>query len=253
MQFCTTRFFALVAAAGFGFGAPAHALDRSSLGDFLFGSQRTAPPPAVSRYQVEDGGGSFVLDTASGKAAYLKFEGSPEIWALHATPAPRGDIIYKNDVDEPVLRATRLGGVTLFTPDQPEGMPAAFVGQGAPPRMMLDMGPDVLWSIFVQASARASRIAQHLVVFEGPQDVTPASAPVFADAAILTSQAFAHVGGQGKSGKLLLARIMRVEFNAGKGPGASAKGEVMKITVCPDQGVAGRPSSERIANVIARK
>ena len=253
MHLCATRLFALVALTGVGISAPAYALDRSSLGAFLFGSPRTSAPPAVARYQVEEGGGSFVLDTAAGKAAYLKFEGSPEIWALHATAAPRGDIIYKNDMEEPVLRATRLGGVTLFTPDQPEGMPAAFMGPGAAPRMVMDMGPDVLWSVFVQASARASRAAQHLVVFEGPQDITPSSAPVFADAAIVTSQAFAHVGGQGRSGKILIARIMRVEFSAGKGPNASTKGEVMRITVAPEQGVAGRPSSERIANVIARK
>ncbi len=254
MDACAARLLAIVILAGVGSGGPAFALDRSSLGDFLFGAPRVAAPPAVSRYRVEEGGGSFVLDTADGaKAAYLKFEGSPEIWALHPTAGPRGDIIYKNDVDEPVLRATRLGGVTLFTPDQPEGMPAAFMGQAQPPHMVMDMGPDVLWGIFVQASARASRIAQHLVVFEGPQDITPATAPVFADAAVLTSQAFAKIGGQGKSGHTLVARFMRVEFNAGRGAAATARGEIIRITVCPDQGVAGRPSSERIANVISRR
>jgi hypothetical protein len=237
--------------AGVGFASPALALEHSSLGDFLFGPSRAAAP-AVARYQVEMGGGGFVLDTAPGKPAYLKFEDSPEIWALRATAGPRGDVIYKNDMDEPVLRATRLGGITLFTPEQPDGMPAAFIGQAQAPRMPLDMGPEVLWNIFVQASARASRIAQHLVVFEGPQDITPATAPVFADAAIIASQAFARVG-QGKSGRVLVARFAKVEFNAGKGPAAWARGQVVKITVCPDQGVAGRPSSERIANVISRK
>ncbi len=256
MYACAARLIAVatLALAGIGFGGPADALEHSSLGDFLFGTTRAAPAaPAVARYQVEDGGGSFVLDVAPGKPAFLKFEGSGEIWALRPTPGPRGDIIYKNDMDEPVVRATRLGGVTVFTQDQPEGMPAAFMGQAQPPRMALDIGPEALWNIFVQASARASHMAEHLVVFEGPQDVTAATAPVFADAAILTSQAFLKVGARGKAGKVLIARFAKVEFNAGRGAAASARGQVVKITVCPDQGIAGRPSSQRIASVISRK
>lgn len=254
MYACAGRLFAVLALAGtgVGFGSPALAADHPSLGQFLFGSHAAAAP-AVARYQVEDSGSSFVLDTAPGKPAYLKFEGSPEIWALRPTPGPRGDVIYKNDMDEPMVRATHLGGVTLFTTDQPEGMPAAFMGQAQAPHMMLDMGPEVLWNIFVQASARASRIAEHLVVFEGPQDITPISAPVFADAAILTSQAFMRVGAKGKAGKTLVARFAKVEFDAGKGAAASAKGQVVRITVCPDQGIAGRPSSQRIASVISRR
>jgi hypothetical protein len=243
---------AFLATAG-GFAGPALALERSTLREFLFGAPRSAAPPPVARYEVDEGGASFVLDAAPGKPAYLKFEGSPEIWALRPTTGPRGDIIYKNDMDQPVVRATRLGGITLFTPEQPEGVPAAFVSQAAPPRMPLDLGPEVLFNIFVEASARASRMAQRLVVFEAPDAITPTAAPVFADAAIVVSQAFARVGGQGKGGRVLLSRFARVEFNAGRGPAAAAKGEVVFITVCPDQGVAGRPSSQRVASVLARR
>ena len=118
MYACAARLiasFALVGAAA-GFGGPALALENGSLREFLFGPSHSAPAPAVARYRVEDGGSSFVLDTASARSAFLKFEGSGEVWALHATPGPRGDVIYKNDMDEPVVRATHLGGVTLFTP-----------------------------------------------------------------------------------------------------------------------------------------
>jgi hypothetical protein len=196
---------------------------------------------------------SFVLDAAPGKSAYLKFDGSPEIWALRPTPGPRGDVIYKNDMDQPVVRATRLGGVTLFTADQPDGLPAALIGQASPPRMPLDMGLEVLWNVFVEASARSSRAAQHLVVFEGPEDITPSTAPVFADAAVIVSRAFARVSAQSKTGRTLLARFAKVEFNAGRSPAAATAGEVVRITVCPEDGVAGRPSSQRIAAVLSRR
>lgn len=241
---------ALLALAAAG---PACALEHGSLRDFLFGAHGPSGPPLSARYEIDEGGRSFVLDTAPGKAAYLKFEGSPEIWALRPTPGPRGDIIYKNDMDQPVVRATRLGGVTLFTAEQPEGLPAALIGQAAPPRMPLDVGPEVLWNIFVEASARASHAAQRLVVFEGPEDLTPATAPVFADAAVIVSQAFARVGASSKNGRVLLARFSKVEFNAGRGPSATASGEIVRITVCPEEGVAGRPSSQRIASVLVRR
>jgi hypothetical protein len=218
MYACAARLFAVLALTGAaaGFAGPAMALQPDSLRDFLFGQSHSAAAPSVARYQVEDGASSFVLDTASGRSAYLKFEGSGEIWALHPTPGPRGDVIYKNDMDEPMVRATHLGGITIFTSDQPEGMPAAFMGQAAPPRLNLDIGPEALLNIFIQSSARASRTAEHLVVFEGPPDVTAATAPIFADAAILTSQAFMRVGSKGKSGKVLLARFAKVEFDAGR-------------------------------------
>ncbi len=255
MYACAARFLVVLALTGAaaGFAGPAMALETGSLRDLLFGSSRTTAAPAVARYEVEDGASSFVLDTASGRAAYLKFEGSGEIWALHPTPGPRGDVIYKNDMDEPVVRATHLGGITIFTQEQPAGMPAAFMGQAASPRMNLDIGPEALWNIFVQSSARASHIAEHLVVFEGPPDVTAATAPIFADAALLASQAFLKVGSKSKSGRTLVARFVKVEFDAGKGAAAITRGQVVKITVCPDQGVAGRPSSQRIASVISRR
>jgi hypothetical protein len=243
--------FVGLSAAAFGVAAPACAMEHGGLGEMLFGAPRT-PAPTIARYSV-DAGERFVLDVAPGKPAYLKFEDNSEIWALHPTSGPRGDIIYKNDMDEPMVRATRLGGLTLFTPDQPEGMPAAFMGQGAALRIPVEIGPEVLWNIFVQASARASRSAQRLIVFEGPQDITPTTAPVFADAALVCSQAFARVGAKSKTGRGLIARFSKVEFNAGRGPNAFTRGEVVLVIVAPDEGVAGRPSSERIASVISRK
>jgi hypothetical protein len=246
------RLFAISILAGVGFGGSALAAEHGTLSEFLFGSHPQAALQA-GRYEVSEGRATFVLDTAAGKSAFLKFEGSPEIWALHPTSGPRGDVIYKNDMDEPMLRATRLGGITLFTQDQPEGLPAAFIGLGPPPRIVHDMELDELFNIFVQASSRTSHAAQHLIVFEGPQDITPSTAPVFADAAIVTSQAFARVAGQGKFGKVLVARFARVEFSAGRGASAATRGQTVSITVAPDQGIAGRPSSERIAEVISRK
>ena len=87
---------------------------------------RNAPMPPVAHYVAGDGD-RFILDK-SGPVALFKFEHADEIWALHPTPGPNGDTIYRNDIGQPILRATRLGGLTLFTPHMPGGEAVAPEG-----------------------------------------------------------------------------------------------------------------------------
>ncbi|HWW27986.1 MAG TPA: DUF4908 domain-containing protein, partial [Caulobacter sp.] len=102
------------AATGAATGGAANA--QSSLRDAFFGNRgetRKAPAPPIARYVAETGD-AFILDRAAPQPL-LKFENSSEVWVLSPQPAPRGDTIYKNELGEPVLRASKLGGMTLFT------------------------------------------------------------------------------------------------------------------------------------------
>ena len=93
--------------------------DSPSLRDRLFGRGRREET-AVGRF-TSQGGPAFVLDQSGGRTL-LRYEGSNEIWALRPTAGIRGDIYYRNDVGEVVLRATRLGGLTLYTASSPGGL-----------------------------------------------------------------------------------------------------------------------------------
>lgn len=96
-------------------------------------SRRAVPPTA--RY-VSGAGQSFILDT-SGSRALMRFERSTEVWVLRPTPAPRGDIIYRNDNGDQVLKVTPDGGVTSTPPpprrDRPSRASATRRGWPAPP------------------------------------------------------------------------------------------------------------------------
>jgi hypothetical protein len=196
--------------------------------------------PSVARYISEDGDG-FVLDRSQGRVL-LKFDNSPEVWALQAHPAPRGDIIYKNDLGEPVLRATRLGGVTLFTEQRPGGSAAALAGGGSPLRLQ-PLGPQALLERLAQASARASHAAKHLIPFDA--DATPASSALIADAAVVASEAVVRMTRRTDS-RLLLGRFKQVKLTEGRRAGVQLAKGALQITVAPSLGMAGRPSSERI-------
>jgi hypothetical protein len=206
--------------------------------------QLTAPP--IARYVSEDGDG-FTLDRTQGRVL-LKFDDSPEVWVLDAHPAPRGDIIYKNDLGEPVLRATRLGGITVFTDVRPEGAAAALAGGGAPLRLA-PMGAQALLERLAQASARASHAARRLIPFDA--DASPASSALIADAALVASEAVMRMAHRA-DGRTLVARLKQVRLGEGRRPSAQMVGGALQIVVTPAQGLAGRPSSEKILAAAVR-
>lgn len=227
--------------------APAIAQD-GSLKDFLFRdkrgeSQRQAPPPPVARYVSETGEG-FILDRSS-ERTLMRFENSPEIWVLQPTIGPRGDVIYKNDIGQVLLRATRVGGLTLFTGKRPAGASAALSGV-SPPIRLKAIGPVDLYRILLAASSRVSRLARHRISYDA--EATPASSTLIADAAILSVMAVERLS-QRPDGGALTAKIQRVVIVEGARPAVTLRAGTLLIAVAPTLGVAGRPSSERIAYV----
>jgi hypothetical protein len=238
-------FLAAALAVALGTASPALA-GPDSLRQGLFGRRadgRQQATPPIARY-VSEGGGAFVLDRTKPRPL-LKFENSPEVWALLPQPGPRGDVIYKNDLGEPVLRATRLGGVTVFTDDRPAGSAAALTGPGAPLRLA-PMGPQEVFERLAQASARASRAARHLIAFNA--DADPQSAAVIADAATVASIAIIRMSAHPK-GRGMVSRLRQVLLAKGRKASAQFSQDTLVITVVPGQGLAGRPSSELILAV----
>jgi hypothetical protein len=226
----------------------------------LFGGRPAEPQhavaPPVGRYVDDDGDTAFVLDRSS-TMTLMRFEDSPEIWVLTPQPAPHGDIIYKNDVGEPMLRATWLGGLTLFARGHPSGAAASLVGEASILRPTPILSPTALLQRLTQASARSSRIVQRLVEFEAP-DVTPLTASLIADSAVVATEAIG-AASQTPSGRRILAKLTKVVLSVGRKPSATFGNGVLQVVVAlPSSAlpardcVAGRPSSHRIAVALTR-
>ena len=225
-----------------------------TLGD-LFGShpaepQRSTAPP-VGRYVDDDGDTVFILDRSS-NMTLLRFEDSPEIWVLTPQPGPHGDTIYKNDVGEPMLRSTWLGGLTLFARGHTGGAAASLVGEAQEIRPTQILSPSALLLRLAQASARSARMVQRPVEFDAP-DVTPMTASLIADAAVVATEAIG-AAAQTPHGRQMLLRLTKVTLLLGHKPSVTFNKGVLQIMVAPPIGsmpardcVAGRPSSHRIA------
>ena len=225
-----------------------------SLRDQLFGSppdERAFQVPNVARFQTE-AGEPFVLDRSPGRQVFMRFEADPEIWALDPTPGPRGDMIYKNDMGEPMLRATRLGGLTLFTQDKPGGSAAAFTGPAPFLRPPPIVSPGGLLQSFAQASERAARAIRPPITFEA-EEVPLSAMGLVADTATVAAEAFSEVAARGDRARQFLDRFSKVRIGIGRGPSAKVSGETVRIGVDPDRGLAGRPSSHRIAAAISHR
>jgi len=232
------------------FAGMAQAQAERTLRDSLIGRAqpndgRTNSPPPVARFTTDRGQG-FILDR-SRRNPLIQFDGDNEVWSLTPTPGPMGDIIFKNDLGEPVLKATRWGGLILFSKDRPTGDPVAVAGR-AEAFEPGHMSPSQLFQHLVRTSKRASAALTRLVKFEADVQ-TPGADYLFADAATVTADAMVELSATNR-GRQLLAPVQEVRLIEGRPPSANVEGNVLILKLDLSKGWGGRPSSGRVMKVL---
>lgn len=246
-----TRLCGVVLLLGAMLGAGAAQAQLShSLREAMFGKKaqdtHSAALPAVGHFVSEDGDG-FVFDQTHA-TALIRFDGDDETWVLTPSPGPKGDVIYRNDVGEPVLKASRWGGLTLFTDDRPMGDPASVNGK-ADAFIPGHMSPTALFQSLVRASRRVSLAVGRNLGFDAP-DVTPGADYIYADAAQVTADALSHIASQPR-GRKALDPVRGVQFIEGRPPSATLDNGVLVLKLDVERGLwGGHVSSKRIANVV---
>ena len=210
---------------------------------------RSKPMFAPSGRFRGEGGDAFVLDR-TGSKALLKFENRDEIWLLEGHPAPRGDTVFKNDVGETVLRSSKLGGLTLFTRQAPNGQAVMLAGPAEPLSSRRSLSFVALFRALVVSGHRATRAAQHPLAMTLLDTATAETAGPIADAAAVVAEAFEDLDRSGR--RDLLARWRKVNLALGGKADVKVDGDVLVIVLNPKDGVAGRPSSARIERAMKR-
>ncbi len=208
------------------------------------GRSRDALPP-TGRY-VSEGGQSFVLDR-SGPRTLMRFERSSEVWVLRPQPAPRGDVILRNDAGDQVLRVTPDGNMTLYTAAAPQGVPVSAQGSAArllPPTLSAVQ----LANFIIHQSGRASSAVGRLVIVD--MEIGEGSEAVAADA--LSTAVDALVRMTRSAGlRQDAAGVRRIVVTDLGRPRVTFERGVLTIVIDPSAGYAGRPSSTRVARVVA--
>ena len=196
--------------------------------------------PAPGRY-VSATGEAFILDR-SGNHPLLRFDRRQETWVLRATPAPRGDVIYRNDAGQQVLRVTPNGGITVYTARAPGGSPASYAGEGqslSPPLL----GPEQMLNLMLRRSAVASQAVGRTVEINADTGVESESLAV--EALILATDAVVRIS-RSPGGREALNQLRRIVIVEGASASVNYSRGELRVVVAPSQGVAGRPSSARV-------
>ena len=196
--------------------------------------------PAPGRYVSATGEG-FVLDR-SGNHPLLRFDRRQETWVLRASPAPRGDVIYRNDAGQQVLRVTPNGGITVYTARAPGGSPASYAGQGqslSPPLL----GPAQMLNLMLRRSAVVSQAVGRMVEINADTGVESEALAV--EALILSTDAVVRIS-RSPGGREALNQLRRIVIVEGTSASVNYVRGELRVVVAPAQGVAGRPSSARV-------
>jgi hypothetical protein len=145
-----------------------------------------------------------------------------------------------------VALAFLVASAAASAQEDPTAPPALEACPSAP---TAPLSPQTLFMCFYKASARASRAAQHRVGFETRANANPETAPSFAQAATIASEALINIAGR-PGGKSALTRVTGVLVAPGAEPSASLSDGVLTVTIVPTRGVAGRPSIGQIERAV---
>lgn len=198
------------------------------------------PAPPTGHY-VADSGEAFILDR-SGQRPLLRFDRRDETWVLRPSAAPRGDVIYRNDAGDQLLRMTPSGGMTVYTPRAPGGSPASFAGPGqslTPPTL----GPTQLFQLMARRSAMLSQTMGRLIEINIDTDGQGEGLAV--EALILSTDTVLRIA-RSPTARSSLDRLRSISIVDGPRPAVTYSRGDLQIVVAPSQGVAGRPSSARV-------
>ena len=216
----------------------AQAEQSQSLRERNAAAARAVPP--TGRY-VAESGEAFILDR-SGQRPLLRFDRRDETWVLRPTAAPRGDVIYRNDAGDQLLRVTPGGGMTVYTPRAPGGSPASFAGPGqslTPPTL----GPVQMWNLMARRSAMLSQTMGRLI--EINIEIDGEAEGLAVEALILSTDAVLRIA-RSPTARSSLDRLRRITIVEGERASVTYTRGDLRIVVAPVQGVAGRPSSARV-------
>jgi hypothetical protein len=211
-------------------------------GSFQNDSQRGLPANGL---YTSDVGERFIFD-GRGTRPLFRFERREETWVLRSTPAPRGDVIYRNDAGAQILRVTPDGGLTLYTTRTPNGSPASRIG-AAPPLELPTLGPIRLFTLMNQRGSLVSQALGRLIVINLTGEQSEA---LMVDALIVTTEAVIRMA-RTPTFRDRVNGLRSITLVEGSRSSVTFSRGDLRVIVDPSEGQAGRPSSSSIIRAVA--
>lgn len=194
-------------------------------------------------------------DTSNFSNVYLmRIAGQPEVYVLYADFGTLGGHVLKYDSGAVAIQVTGWGGLTIYTDEQPEGMPASRMGDATAPVMAAVSMP--------QFQSAADDESSHLSYSRGLHVGFSADTNALSSDATLRAEAFDALENAARgidrftanaAGRtVFMQRVAAVRLAAADKPLIRIDGKTLTVTFNPHQGYQGRASSRAIAFALGK-
>jgi hypothetical protein len=201
-----------------------------------------APLPRDGTYVANDDV-TFMLDHFGGQVR-LRFADNDEVFYLSSEAAPLGGRVLKYDTGVVALKVTGWGGVTLYTAQARNGLPAEYsdVIQNVDPP---PVGPKEVKPFAAKLAQELSSREDFAIGFAADWDGLAQSDVLRALSCDAMRNATYAVEEVAKTAKraLLFDRIHIVRIIQAAKAGVTVQKGILAITIAPESGPSARPSS----------
>ena len=210
------------------------------------------PPLRIGHYSTGNGLIGFVIDRM-GTPIKLRFDGSEEILALTAEPAPYNSVTLKRDDGTSVLRIYETGRILAFSDKLSGGSADAYRDQDAEPlavkkatKEQAETAAELLGRKLRRAGAPAIEIS-----LDAPGlSVGAAEWSTMADAVAVTGATLAEMLTSPIAREIIATKLRRVVIRNADHLDVKLADDALIVEVEASEPITGRPSSARLKSAI---
>jgi hypothetical protein len=182
----------------------------------------------------------------------LRFLGDTEIYVLNVDHGSLGGRVLKYDSGATALQVSGWSAITLYTDNQPSGVPAERTGDAVLPSVAPISLADMQRAAADEADHLAYARGVHLFfIAEWPALAGNAAMRAFAfDALQNAARGVDRFARSAAARAALTAKVGSIQLQAGARAVVTLRGRILSVTFNPAQGFSGRASSRAIANAL---
>ena len=189
-------------------------------------------------FERADGRGGFIFDRSAAVPLIRSDDDTDEILAVHQVRAAGGGEMWITDTGRVLLRQSNLGGWTYFPADRPDGVIVEPVGQ-AQPLIAEPIDGDALERAASDMAHALAQISRKEVLAELTA-LDPEGNAYMADAMLMVRR------GADLAPRRTVRDLEVVRLGVGEAPHVTYDGQVLDVSITPELGYGGRPSSALI-------
>lgn len=211
-------------------------------------------PVQPGTYSAGDDG-TFTLESYGGDKYLLRFAGHPENFVLTVERGSLGAKVLKYDTGTTALRVSVWGGLTLYTRDAPQGVPATFQGS-APSSQPLAISAAELQTAFNDETSHLAyvqniglKFSLDAAVLAADPEIRGRAFGALVNAAVGIER---FLASNPAARPVLAKRVNSVKVAEGGKPTVALAGQTLLVSFVPGEGHEGHASSLAIQQELSK-